>query len=337
MIPRRSSARVTAVILLTLAAMVGVAHGQAVDAVRLQLKWLPQTQFGGYYAARAKGFYAAENLRVTILPGGPSIVPEQVVAAGDADFGIDWLPSLLAVRDRGIAVVNIAQVFAHSGMRQIAFTSSGIRGPADLRGRKVAVWFAGNEFELLATLDKYGIDRRRDVTLVPQSSDMALLLDRKVDAAAVTTYNEYYQVLDAGVKPNDLVVIDFNREGTAMLQDGIFAASEWLRDPKHKQIAARFLRASLRGWEFCRRTAGECVEIVVRENPALGRTHQTRMLAEVSKLIWGPPSPPTPLGKMDPDAFRRTADIAFKFGVITKPADPGAYTDEIWNMAAEPR
>jgi NitT/TauT family transport system substrate-binding protein len=315
------------------AGTVGEGHSQPVDAVRLQLKWLTQAQFAGYYAARAKGFYAAENLDVTIQPGGPAIVPEQVVAAGGAQFGIDWLPSLLAVRDRGIALVNIAQVFAHSGMREIAFKSSGIRSAADLRGRKVAVWFAGNEFELLATLEKYGIDRRRDVTLVPQPFDMKLLFDKKVDAAAAMTYNEYYQVLDAGVKPEDLVVIDFNREGTAMLQDGIFVASEWLRDPRNKQIAARFLRASLKGWEFCRQDAEQCVDLILHESPALSRSHQTRMLVEVTKLIWGPPAPGTPLGKMNPEAFKRTADIAFKFGVITKPADPGAYTDEIWDMA----
>ena len=329
---RRWSTGLVLAALLAFAATAGDGHAQAGDAVRLQLKWLPQAQFAGYYAARAKGFYAAERLAVTIQPGGPSVVPEQVVASGGAHFGIDWLPSLLAVRDRGIGLVNIAQVFAHSGMRQIAFASSGIRGPADLRGRKVAVWFAGNEFELLATLEKYGIDRRRDVTLVPQSSDMALLLERKVDAAAVTTYNEYYQVLDAGVKAEELVVIDFNVEGTAMLQDGLFAATEWLRDPANTQIAARFLRASLRGWEFCRQAPGECVDLVIKENPALGRTHQTRMLAEVTKLIWGPPTPRAPLGKMDPDAFKRTADIALKFGVIAKPADAGAYTDEIWEM-----
>ena len=322
--------------LLVLAGMVREGGSQAADPVRLQLKWLTQAQFAGYYAARAKGFYAAEQLTVTIQPGGPSIVPEQVVAAGGAEFGIDWLPSLLAVRDRGIALVNIAQVFANSGMREIAFKSSGIRGAADLRGRKLAVWFAGNEFELLATLEKYGIDRRRDVTLVPQPFDMKLLLDKKVDAAAAMTYNEYHQVLDAGVRPEDLVVIDFNAEGTAMLQDGIFAADEWLRDPQHKQLAARFVRASLKGWEFCRERAEECVDILLQENPALERRHQTRMLAEITKLIWGPPARRTPLGKMDPEAFKRTADIAVKFGVITKPAGAGAYTDEIWTLA-QPR
>src|SRR5262249_51654406 len=140
-------------------------------------------------------------------------------------------------------------------------------------------------------------------------------------------------VLDAGVKPEDLVVIDFNAEGTAMLQDGIFASSEWLRDPKNKYIAARFLRASLKGWEFCRQAATDCVDLLLRESPALDRKHQTRMLAEVSTLIWGPPARRTPLGKMDPEAFKRTADIALRFGVISKPADSSAYTNEIWEKA----
>jgi NitT/TauT family transport system substrate-binding protein len=159
-----------------------------------------------------------------------------------------------------------------------------------------------------------------------------LLLQKKVDAAAAMTYNEYKQVLDAGVKAEDLVVIDFNREGTAMLEDGIFVNADWLRDAKNKPIAARFLRAALKGWEFCRDKPGECVEIVLEESPVLGREHQTWMMAEINKLIWGPPAPTSPLGKMDPEAFKRTADIALKFGVIKKPADPAAYTHEIWEL-----
>ena len=140
-------------------------------------------------------------------------------------------------------------------------------------------------------------------------------------------------MLDAGVKPEDLVVIDFNREGTAMLEDGIFTTADWLREPRNKALAARFLRASLKGWEFCRDHPAECVDIVLRESPRLGREHQTWMMAEVNKLIWGPPAPRMPRGKMDPEAFKRTAEIALKFGVIKKPADAGAYTDEIWELA----
>src|SRR5215510_14757813 len=241
-----------AVALLAVAMLPQDAATQAADKVTLQLKWVTQAQFAGYYAAKAKGLYAAEKLDVTIRPGGPDIVPAQVVAGGGAQFGIDWLPSLLSARDQGAPLVNIAQVFVHSGMREIAFKTTGIKGPADLRGRKVAVWFGGNEFELLATLEKYKIDRNKDLTLVQQPFDMNLLLQKKVDAAAAMTYNEYKQVLDSGVKPDDLVVIDFNAEGTAMLEDGVFTRADWLRAGKNKETAARFLRASLKGWEFCR-------------------------------------------------------------------------------------
>ncbi|HWL86425.1 MAG TPA: ABC transporter substrate-binding protein [Polyangiaceae bacterium] len=302
------------------------------DKVRLQLKWMTQAQFAGYYAAKAKGFYTEEKLEVSILPGGPDIVPEQVVAGGGAEFGIDWLPSLLSAREQGTPLVNIAQVFQHSGMREVAFKTSGIKTAADLKGRKVAVWFGGNEFELLATLDKYGVDRNKDVTLVQQPFDMNLLVTKQVEAAAAMTYNEYKQVLDTGVKPDDLVVIDFNQEGTAMLEDGIFAKEDWLKDVKNKDVAARFLRASLKGWAACRDNATECVDIVLKQSPTLGKDHQTWMMTEVNKLVWGPPAGGEP-GLMAPAAFRQTADIALKFKVIKKPAEDSAFTHAIWEAA----
>ena len=328
---------VLAMVLLTSVAVLAAAGtgltAAPIDKVTLQLKWVAQAQFAGYYAAKAKGFYDAADLDVTIKPGGPDIIPEQVVAGGGAQFGIDWLPSLLSAREQGTPLINIAQVFQYSGMREIAFKNSGIRSVSDFRGKKVAVWFGGNEFELLATLDKYHLDRDKDLTLVKQPFDMNLLLNHQVSAAAAMTYNEYHQVLEAGVRPGDLVVIDFNKEGTAMLEDGIFVKADWLKDPKNKQIAARFLRASLKGWEFCKDKAAECVEIVLKESPVLGREHQAWMMTEINKLIWGPPAPPSPVGKMDAEAFKRTADIALKFGVIKKPADPGSYTHEIWDLA----
>src|SRR5947209_1623008 len=308
-------------------------QGQALDKVTLQLKWVTQAQFAGYYAAKQKGLYGAEQLDVTIRPGGPDIVPERVVADGGAQFGLDWLPSLLSAREQGAPLVNIAQLFAYSGMREVAFEAAGSEGGGELRGCKVAVWFGGNEFALLATLEQYRIDPQKDVTLVQQPFDMNLLLQKQVDAAAAMTYNEYTQVLDAGVKPEDLVVIDFNKEGTAMLEDGVFVKADYLKAAKNRDVAARFVRASLKGWEFCRDKPAECVDIVLKESPVLGRRHQTWMMAETNKLIWGPPRPTTPLGKMDPAAFKRTANIALKFGVIKKPANASAYTHEIWELA----
>jgi ABC-type nitrate/sulfonate/bicarbonate transport system substrate-binding protein len=177
-----------ALAVLTLAGLLwaGSAAAQATK-VRLQLKWVTQAQFAGYYAAKAQGFYKAENLDVTIIPGGPDIVPEQVVAGGGAEFGIDWLPSLLSSREQGVPLINIGQIFGYSGMRELAFKTSGIKTPADLKGRKVAVWFGGNEFALLATLAKYKLDPQKDLTLVQQPFDMNLLLQKQVDAWSSST------------------------------------------------------------------------------------------------------------------------------------------------------
>ena len=305
------------------------------DKVTLQLKWVAQAQFAGYYAAKEKGFYDAAGVAVTVKPGGPDIIPEQVVAGGGAQFGIDWLPSLLSAREQGTPLVNVAQVFQYSGMREIAFRSTGIKTVNDLRGKKVAVWFGGNEFELLAALDKHHLDRDKDLTLVKQPFDMNLLLNHQVAAAAAMTYNEYHQVLEAGVKPGDLVVIDFNKEGTAMLEDGIFSTEPWLKEAHNKEIAARVLRASFQGWIFCRDHPADCVEIVLKQDATgvMTKQHQSTMMAEVNKLIWGPPAPAHSIGYMEPAAFKRTAEIALRFGVIKKPASESASTHAIWEMA----
>ncbi len=307
----------------------------AKEKVTLQLKWVAQAQFAGYYAAKEKGFYDAAGLDVTVKPGGPDIIPEQVVAVGGAQFGIDWLPSLLSAREQGTPLINVAQVFQYSGMREIAFKSTGIKTVNDLRSRKVAVWFGVNEFELLATLDKYRINRDKDLTLVKQPFDMNLLLNHQVAAAAAMTYNEYHQVLEAGVKPSDLVVIDFNKEGTAMLEDGIFTTESWLKNAHNKEVAARMLRVSFQGWIFCRDHPADCVDIVLKQDTTgvMTKQHQTTMMAEINKLIWGPPAPAHSVGYMEPAAFTRTAGIAHRFGVIKKPASDSAYTHAVWEMA----
>src|SRR5437867_7469587 len=189
------------------------------DKVVLQLKWVAQAQFAGYYAAHELGYYKDECLEVAIRPGGLHLEPETVVGNGEAQFGIAWQPGMLAARDRGVPLKAIAQVFQYSGMRLLSWKESGIRSASDLKGKKVAVWLAGNELELLATLAKHGLDPKRDVTIVPAPLDMDLFLGHKVDAAAAMTYNELAQVLET-VNPttarlyesSDLNVIDFNKE-----------------------------------------------------------------------------------------------------------------------------
>lgn len=312
---------------------------ETMDPVTLQLKWVAQAQFAGYYAAAGEGYYEEECLDVTINPGGPDIVPEQVVAGGQAQLGINFVPSLLSAREQGTNLVNIAQIFERSAMREISWADSNINSPEDLRGKRVAVWFGGNEFELLATLAKYNIDKDNDVELVQQPFDMNLLIERQVDAAAAMTYNELAQVLET-VDPStgelfqldQLSIIDFNEEGTAMLQDGIFTTAEWLADEANQDIAVRFLRASFRGWIFCRDNVDACVDYVLEQGPALPRGHQTWMMNEINKLIW--PSS-AGIGQMDPAIFQQTADIAVQFGVIAEPPTEGAFVTEYAQAALE--
>jgi NitT/TauT family transport system substrate-binding protein len=306
------------------------------DKVSLQLKWVTQAQFAGYYAALEQGFYTDENLEVTIRPGGPDIAPEQVVAGNQAEFGINWLANLLSVREQGTPLVNIAQIYTNAGMREISWKESNINSPADLRGKKVGIWFFGNEFTLLATLNKYGIDKDKDVTLVQQPFDMSLLLNKEVDAAAAMTYNELYQVLSAGHTIDELNIIDPNKEGTAMPEDGIFVREDWIQDPKNKDIAARFLRASFKGWEYCRDNAAACVEIMVKNDAPGGAEAQKWQMDEVNKLVWGDPiNKETKIGYMDPEVFKRSAETAQTFGITKELATDATYTHEIWEMATQ--
>ncbi len=311
----------------------------SMDKVTLQLKWVPQAQFAGYYAAAAKGFYKQFGLDVTLKPGGPDITPEQVIASGQAQFGVAWLPALLAARDKGGDIVNIAQVFTRSGMTELTWKTSGITTVKGMAGKKVGVWCCGNENELFAALVKNGINPKSSssVTIVNQPFDMSLFLQNKVDAAAAMTYNELAQVLETKNPKTgqlytlkDLNVITMEKAGTAMLEDGLFAQGAWLKDTKNQDVAKRFLAASFKGWAYCRDHQAECVNIVLKNGTLLGRGHQTWQMNEINKLIW--PAPVRGVGVMNPVAFLRTAAIAKQFKVISK-APSGAYRTDLAKAA----
>ncbi len=309
------------------------------DKVTLQLKWVTQAQFAGYYAALEEGYYEDENLDVTLKPGGPDITPEQVVASGQAEFGIDWLPALLAARDQGGDLVNIAQVFNQSGMTEVTRKDSGITDVAGMRGKKVGVWCCGNENELYAALVKNGMDPKSkdDVTIVNQPFDMNLFLNGDIDAAAAMTYNELAQVLetknpDTGelYSLDDLNVISMEDAGTAMLEDGIFVQGEWIADEANQEIARRFLKASFKGWAFCRDNQDACLKHVLDSGPTLGEGHQVWQLNEINAITWPNDAG---IGIMEEAAFQRTADIAKQFAVIKAAASSDAYRTDLAEAA----
>jgi NitT/TauT family transport system substrate-binding protein len=309
------------------------------DKVTLQLKWVPQAQFAGYYAASLKGFYKDAGLNVTLKNGGPNIIPEQVVASGQAQFGVDWLPSLLAARDKGTDLVNVAQVFARSGMTQLTWKSSGINTIAKMKGKKVGNWLGGNEFELFAALGRAGMDpvHNKGVTIVKQPFDMNLFLNHQIDAASAMTYNELAQVLESKnpktgklYKLSDLNVIKMDKIGTGMLEDGVFGNASWLKDKKNQATAKKFLAASFKGWIYCRTHLKDCVKDVLSHGPTLLKGHQTWQMNEINALIWPAPQG---IGLMNPKAYAFTARTTAKYNHLKKVPGHEAYRTDLAKAA----
>ena len=313
------------------------AAAQAADAVTIQLKWVTQAQFAGYYVAQDKGFYEEENLDVTIKPGGPDISPPQVIAGGGADIIIDWMPSALASREKGVALVNVAQVFDRSGMMLTCRKDSGITSPADFKGRTLGVWYFGNEYPFLSWMAKLGhsTDGGPDgVTMLKQAFNVDPLLQKQADCISTMTYNEYWQLIDAGMSPDDLLVYKYSDEGVALLEDGLYVLESDLEDPAFVDKMARFVAASLKGWEYARNNINEAADIVLENDETGAQTekHQRRMMGEIAKLLEGSSEG---IGYLDPADYERTVNSLLTSGgepVITKKPE-GAWTHDVWNKA----
>ena len=255
---------------MTVGLAVGLTAGTALakDEVVLQLKWVTQAQFAGYYVAKDKGFYDAADLDVEIKPGGPDIAPPQVIAGGGADVIIEWMPAALASREKGVDLVNIAQPFKSSGMMLTCLKETGIKSPEDFRGRTLGVWFFGNEYPFLSWMSQLGIPTDgsdNGVTVLKQGFNVDPLLQKQADCISTMTYNEYWQVIDAGIAPEDLITFKYEDQGVATLEDGIYVLEESLDDPKQVDILKRFVKASMQGWDYAREHPEEAAEIVLEK------------------------------------------------------------------------
>ncbi|MCB1971666.1 MAG: ABC transporter substrate-binding protein [Geminicoccaceae bacterium] len=323
-----------ATLFATTAIVLSAQAALAADTVTLQLKWVTQAQFGGYYVAADKGFYEDEGLDVTIKPGGPDIAPPQVITGGGADVIVDWMPSALASREKGVPLVNIAQPFKRSGMMLTCLKESGIKGPEDFKGRTLGVWFFGNEYPFLSWMSKLGIptDGGPDgVTVLKQGFNVDPLLQKQADCISTMTYNEYWQVIDAGISPDDLVVFKYEDQGVSTMEDGLYVLEDRLSDPAFVDVMARFVRASMKGWEWARENPDEAADIVL-ENDATGaqtEKHQQRMMREVNKLT------EDSNGVLDPADYERTVDTLLSGGsdpVISRRPE-GAWTHKVTDAA----
>ena len=307
---------------------------QAADDLTLQLKWVTQAQFAGYYVALDKGFYKEEDLDVTIKPGGPDIAPTQVLAGGGADVTVEWMPAALAAREKGLPMVNIAQPFKSSGMMLTCRKDAGVAGTDDFKGKTLGVWFFGNEFPFLSWMSQLGIATDGSdggVTVLKQGFNVDPILQGQAACVSTMTYNEYWQVIDAGLKPEELVVFKYEDQGVATLEDGLYVLEENLADPAFEDKMVRFVRASMKGWKYAETHPDEAAEIVLDNDASGAQTekHQKRMMGEIAKLTAGSN------GSLDPADFDRTVASLLAGGsdpVITEKPE-GAWTHQITDKA----
>jgi NitT/TauT family transport system substrate-binding protein len=322
----------TSAIALALGIAAGTAH--AADKVTLQLKWVTQAQFAGYYVALDKGFYKDAGLDVTIKAGGPDIAPAQVIAGGGADVVLDWMPSALASREKGLSLVNIAQPFKSSGMMLTCRKDSGIKAPEDFRGKTLGVWFYGNEYPFLSWMSSLGIPTDgsdNGVTVLKQGFNVDPILQGQADCVSTMTYNEYWQIIDAGLSADDLVVFKYEDQGVATLEDGMYVLEDNLADAAFADKMVRFVAASMRGWKYAEDNSDEAAGIVLDNDASGAQTekHQKRMMGEIAKLTAGSN------GALDPADYERTVATLMGGGsdpVITK-MPSGAWTHAITDAA----
>ena len=305
----------------------------AADDVTLQLKWVTQAQFAGYYVALENGYYGDEDLNVAIKPGGPDVAPVQVLMGGGADVMIDWMPSALAAREQGAPVVNIAQPFKSSGMMLTCRKDTGITSPADFPGKTLGVWFFGNEYPFLSWMSTLGIgtDGGDGVTVLKQGFNVDPILQGQADCVSTMTYNEYWQIIDAGLSEDDLVTFKYEDQGVATLEDGLYVREDRLSDPAFVDQMTRFVRASMKGWKWAEENPEDAAMIVLEydETGAQQEHHQIRMMGEIAKLTAGSN------GALDPADYQRTVDTLMSGGsdpVITA-APEGAWTHAISDAA----
>ena len=306
----------------------------AQDEVTLQLKWVTQAQFAGYYVALENGYYEDENLDVTIKAGGPDVAPAQVIAGGGADVVVDWMPSALSARENGLPLVNIAQPFKSSGMMLTCRRDAGVSSTDDFAGKTLGVWFFGNEFPFLSWMAKLGLstDGGEDgVTVLKQGFNVDPILSGQAACVSTMTYNEYWQVIDAGLTPEELIVFKYQDQGVATLEDGLYVLEENLADPEFSDRMVRFVRASMKGWKWAEENPDAAAEIVLEYDETGAQTieHQTRMMGEIALLTAGSN------GALDVADYERTVQSLLAGGddPVISMEPTGAWTSAITDAA----
>jgi len=302
----------------------GAATAQELTKASLRLKWLASAQFAGYYVAKDKGWYAQEGIDLTINPGGPNIIGENLVATGTDTFGhAGGATTLLQARSKGLPLIGIGMMFQETPYRFVAREKSGIKSLDDFKGKTVSTWFTGPQFLVQALLKSKGVPLDQ-VKIIAQAASMVPFMEGQVQVATVTTYNEGLTLRREGV--TDLVVFNPADYGVNLPNEVLIVNESFAKaNPK---LVQGFLNASLRGWAYALQNQKETVDILLKSIQGGNRTQYEEELPEISKLITHDKGTTEGIGYIDVNALEFTNKFLVDNGVIPKVVDVASAIDQ---------
>jgi NitT/TauT family transport system substrate-binding protein len=212
------------------------------DTYRLLLHWYPQAQFAGYYYAQEKGFYKELGLTIEIIYGTVTTPSSHIIKTGDFDFATLWLSTAMQLKEAKVPLQLLAQTNQSSALMLVSHKGRGVDRLEEFNGKKIGIWSGDFELQPLSLLSRNNIE----MNVITINNSINLFLRGGVDVCMAMWYNEYHEILSAGIREEDLNVFRMSDYGMNFPEDGIYVNEKlaWNRPGMCK----KFIEASLRGW-----------------------------------------------------------------------------------------
>ncbi|MBZ9935745.1 ABC transporter substrate-binding protein [Mesorhizobium sp. BR1-1-16] len=319
---------VAAALLAATTGLAFVSAASAGEAASVRLKWVAQAQFAGVYVAKAKGFYEAAGLDMTINPGGPNVNVETLVASGADTFGVaSGTEGVLYSREKGLPLVAIGMSQQITPFAYVTYDDTGINSVKDFKGKRVATWMVGPQYTLYSVLAAEGL-KQDEVNIVSQPFSMQPFIDKQFDVATVTLYNELNTLKEQGITNIKIFMPDDS--GVTTQQDAIVTSEKMIKD-KPAEVQA-FLDATLKGWKYAFEHKAEAVDIVMAAGSGLERKHQELMLDEIERVMTAKAGTTEGLGFIDMKSIETVQADLIKFGAMKTPVDlKAAFDSTFWD------
>ena len=275
-------------------------------------QWTAQSQFAGYYVAQELGYYREEGLNVQIAHPNATQGSDERIKSNTSQITTLQLAQAMQLIDQGTPLVNLLQTSMNNGLLIVSRRNM---NPMEQKGAKVALWRAG--FTQLVECAANEADLQFE--WVRAANMINLFVAGAVDASVAMSYNEYYQILQAGIKITEYNIYRFADHDCNIQEDGLYVTREYYKT--HKEQADKFARASRRGWEYAAEHPEEALEIVMkyvrRNNIATNRIIQGKMLEEILRLQLDPDSGEREF-RIRPDMLEKANDLMLRNGELSR-------------------